>query len=96
AGAALGERIRRAGRPAGVAAFRRALAEQGFEPADDAGALRLRNCPFEALAKVDPDLVCRANLWFMEGLLEAAGLDELVAQLDPAPEGCCVVFRGRA
>jgi len=96
AGAGLGERIRRAGWRAGPKAVRRALAEEGFEPVEAGdGSVRLRNCPFEALARVDPDLVCRANLWFMEGLLEAAGLAGLVAELDPSPSGCCVVFRGR-
>jgi len=96
AGSAVGERIRRSGRRATLAVVRRALAEEGFEPADEGGGIvRLRNCPFEALARVDPDLVCRANLWFMEGLLGAAGLDGLVAELDPSPGACCVVFRGR-
>jgi hypothetical protein len=32
----------------------------------------------------------------MEGLLEAAGLEGLVAELDPSPDGCCVAFRGRS
>ncbi len=97
AGAAVGERIRRAGERPGPAALRRALAEEGFEPttAED-GGVRLRNCPFDALARVDPDLVCRANLWFMEGLLEAAGIDGLTPELDPTAGGCCVVFRPRA
>ncbi|BAJ26823.1 MULTISPECIES: helix-turn-helix domain-containing protein [Kitasatospora] len=50
--------------------------------------LRLRNCPFHALADEFPALVCGMNLALLEGL---AGEGWTVA-MDPGPEGCCVSF----
>src|SRR5581483_11235202 len=45
------------------------LAELGYEPVADAeGAIRLRNCPFHALASAYPPLVCGLNLALLEGL----------------------------
>src|SRR5215218_10883407 len=45
--------------------LRSALAEHGYEPSDDQGVLRLRNCPFGRLAEAHRDLVCSANLAFL-------------------------------
>ncbi|TMD99743.1 MAG: transcriptional regulator [Chloroflexi bacterium] len=72
------------------------LADRGFEPsADGRGDVRLRNCPFDALAADEPDLVCGMNLALVQGLVGA--LDEEMggdAVLDPAPGLCCVALRG--
>ena len=68
------------------------LAELGFEPFDDSGVLRLRNCPFHRLARDHTDLVCSMNLALMQGLLDAAEATG-DAVLDPAPDRCCVAFR---
>jgi hypothetical protein len=46
------------------------LTDHGYEPYDDEGTIRLRNCPFAQLAKRHGELVCRANLVFVEGLLQ--------------------------
>lgn len=72
--------------------LRDALARQGFEPYDDGGVIRLRNCPFDRLAQEHTELVCGMNLALMTGLAEAvgAGLDPA---LDPAPNRCCIAFR---
>ena len=72
------------------------LADRGFEPsADGRGDVRLRNCPFDALAADEPDLVCGMNLALVQGLVGA--VDEEMggdAVLDPAPGLCCVALRG--
>lgn len=97
-GADLGTSAReRAGVRRGRATMLRAalevLDEHGFEPIErPRGTVRLRNCPFDALAKRHPDLVCAMNLSLVEGLV--AGLDAtgLAARLDPQPGRCCVTL----
>jgi predicted ArsR family transcriptional regulator len=95
-GADLGSRARaRAGARAGRAAVLRAaievLDEHGFEPIESPrGTVRLGNCPFDALAKRHPDLVCAMNLSLIEGLLAGLAATGLAARLDPRPGRCCV------
>ena len=57
----------------------------GYEPFVEGSVVRLRNCPFDAVARSHPPLVCGANLAFVEGALGCP------ARLDPRREGCCVV-----
>jgi len=65
----------------------------GYEPVeDDEGTVRLRNCPFHALAQGYPPLVCGLNLALLEGLVGDGGR---VARLDPGPTGCCVVVHSK-
>ena len=64
------------------------LRERGYEPYRDAdGTLRLRNCPFHAVAQRQPEVVCDMNLALLRGLFG----DES-ARLDPGPGRCCVAF----
>ena len=74
------------------------LRSHGFEPDRAAGVMRLRNCPFHALARDFRPLVCGMNLSLMEGLIAGLGAHGITAALDPQPGYCCVVFRagGRA
>ncbi|MFI6518927.1 helix-turn-helix transcriptional regulator [Spirillospora sp. NPDC050679] len=76
------------------------LAARGYgpfedDPADGRGegaagpALRLRNCPFRAVADRFPPLVCGMNLALLEGLLD--GSEGLRARMDARPGLCCVV-----
>ncbi|NYI04607.1 helix-turn-helix transcriptional regulator [Allostreptomyces psammosilenae] len=74
------------------------LAARGYEPrlevADGAeGAagqvVRMRNCPFHAVAERFPPLVCGMNLALLEGLLGAGG--PVRARMDARPGECCVV-----
>ncbi len=67
----------------------RALRGGGYEPvADEGGAvLRMRNCPFHAVADVFPPLVCGMNLALLEGLVEGS---EVRVRMDPRPGWCCV------
>ena len=66
------------------------LGELGYEPYDDGGTVRLRNCPFHVLAGSHPGLICGLNHALLEGL--AAGYD---VRLDPGPTGCCVALSSK-
>jgi predicted ArsR family transcriptional regulator len=68
------------------------LAERGYEPYDDDGTIRVRNCPFHALAAEHQDLVCGMNLAVMEGVLQGIGSKHVQARLDPRAGECCVAF----
>jgi predicted ArsR family transcriptional regulator len=73
------------------------LADGGYEPiVDDDGTIRLRNCPFHALAATHRELTCGMNLSLAEGLLEGMGTAGLTAELDPQPGWCCVVLREKS
>jgi predicted ArsR family transcriptional regulator len=65
----------------------------GYEPERSNGDIRLRNCPFEALADEARPLVCGMNLALLEGVLQGVGARGVAAVLDPAPGSCCVVVR---
>lgn len=83
-----------------VRALQSALHEHGFEPRVDAGgAIRLRNCPFRALAIQRPQVVCAMNLALVEGMVEGP-VEGMAAQglhpaLDPGPDRCCVAIELR-
>ncbi|MDN3263997.1 helix-turn-helix domain-containing protein [Streptomyces sp. CSDS2] len=64
------------------------LRARGYEPFWDGETLRLRNCPYHALATEFPALICGMNLALIEGL--AAG--QWSPALDPRPGGCCVAL----
>jgi len=90
----LGEELGKGARPR--AAGKRlvaALEAGGYEPeADDTGTIRLRNCPFDALARQHRPLVCGTNLALAEGISRGVGSSELRPVLDPQPGYCCVAF----
>lgn len=97
----LEETARDAGRELGATARRgsgrtrllRALAAGGYEPITDAhGTIRLRNCPFDALAEAHRGLVCGTNLAMARGIVEGARADGLEPILDPQPGQCCVAY----
>ncbi|MGH3766704.1 MAG: helix-turn-helix transcriptional regulator [Pseudonocardiaceae bacterium] len=69
-----------------------ALAEQGYEPRIQAGALVLANCPFHALAGEHSALVCGMNLDLITAMLDELGYPGVEAKLDPAPGRCCVTL----
>jgi predicted ArsR family transcriptional regulator len=74
----------------------RVLHERGYEPyEDEPGVLRLRNCPFHAVARAHPEVVCDMNLSLLSALLTGLGADRH-AVLDPAPGRCCVAIRREA
>ncbi|MGW0246687.1 helix-turn-helix transcriptional regulator [Nocardia goodfellowii] len=63
------------------------LRARGYEPFADDDTLRMRNCPFHALAEAYPPLVCGMNLALLEGLLENS---EVRVRIDARPGICCV------
>lgn len=111
AGRALGPVARRAGQRLGrearsgagprpgrerlLAAACELLDALGFEPTRANGELRLRNCPFHALAEQHRPLVCGANLALLEGVVAGLAVPGVHAVLDPQPGMCCVALRSR-
>ena len=70
------------------------LRERGYEPfTAEPGVMRLRNCPFDDIARRHPALVCSANLALIEGLLLGLGSDPECALLAPQEGVCCVAIR---
>ena len=58
----------------------------GYEPFADGAVWRMRNCPFDSVARTHPGAICGANLALLEGVFGAR------VRIDPRPEGCCVVL----
>lgn len=73
-------------------ALHQVLDEHGFEPFVDGTTVRLRNCPFDSLARDHRELICSANLELMKGLVEGLEIGEIRPTLDPRPGTCCVAF----
>lgn len=68
-----------------------ALTALGFDPDDNGGRLRLRNCPFHDVVDVAPELVCGLNLQLVSGVLDGLGVaDRCSAQPDGVMPDCCV------
>ncbi|KOX25684.1 transcriptional regulator [Streptomyces sp. NRRL F-6491] len=55
----------------------------------DGRVVRMRNCPFHAVAERFPPLVCGMNLALLEGLLGTDG--PVRARMDARPGECCAV-----
>ncbi|GGN12064.1 helix-turn-helix transcriptional regulator [Streptomyces fuscichromogenes] len=92
-----GEALRGSAAPCGdLGEAMEILAARGYEPRLEegagavAGAVRMRNCPFHAVAERFPPLVCGMNLALLEGLLGADG--PVRARMDARPGECCVVL----
>jgi predicted ArsR family transcriptional regulator len=99
-GTRVGEGVRREeslGRPGPertISVARELLTDLGFEPSrESADELTLRNCPFHALAKQDPDLICGMNRAFVDGMLRGLGNESVEAALTCTPGDCCVTVR---
>lgn len=92
-GAGADDRAAAAARAAGDRAHRpgrwlETLRDRGYEPYEQDGRVRLRNCPFHQVAEEEPLLVCTMNLALCQGI---AGPDA-TAELDPRPGECCVAL----
>lgn len=89
-------RLRPPGTERALAIAEETLGEYGFEPyRQGSGAVALRNCPFDRLARQAPELVCGLNRGFIDGLLRGLGNDSVEAALEPHEGRCCVVLRAR-
>jgi predicted ArsR family transcriptional regulator len=73
----------------GAAGLDAALRERGYEPYADGDAVRLRNCPFHAVAQRHPEVVCDMNLALLRGLVPPG----TEVALEPGPGRCCVALR---
>jgi predicted ArsR family transcriptional regulator len=61
--------------------------------AGDDGTIRLRNCPFHALASAHRDLTCGMNLSLTRGIVDGLGATGYEPEMEPRPGWCCVVLR---
>jgi predicted ArsR family transcriptional regulator len=102
-GAEIGEGFRRArglgriGPERALTLAAEALADHGYEPhRRDQRTVELRNCPFHALARRAPEVVCAVNRSLLEGLLRGLGDRRVAAVLAPRPDACCVELRAPA
>lgn len=83
-------------RRSGGGRLERLLERLGFEPdqtpdaGEEAGVVRLRNCPFQRLAARHTELICGINQAFITGILHGLGRTTLEARLAPMPGFCCV------
>ena len=61
-------------------------------PAMAPTVVRLRNCPFHALAAAFPVVACGMNVALLEGLIDGAHLDgRYTVRVDPQPGTCCAI-----
>jgi predicted ArsR family transcriptional regulator len=89
ADAALADVARRTGCEIGADGLETALRETGYEPAEEDGETRFRNCPFHVLRDQDRDTTCGINLALVEGMIEGSG-SGASAVLAPEDGYCCV------
>jgi predicted ArsR family transcriptional regulator len=92
-GRSLGKAARADRRRPPLTAALAALDACGFEPAHVQREVRLRNCPFEAVASEARVLVCGMNLALVRGLMAGAGVSRARARSAPerAKAGACCV-----
>jgi predicted ArsR family transcriptional regulator len=69
------------------------LWRRGFEPRRQDGEIILGNCPFEAVARQHPHVVCEMNLAILEGFVGELHVRGTTARLAPADGRCCVIVQ---
>lgn len=74
-----------------LAAAEQVLAAYGYQPTTTGRTVRLRNCPFHALAERHTELVCGMNEALLAGLVDGLRIPGIEARLEPTPGECCVV-----
>jgi predicted ArsR family transcriptional regulator len=66
----------------------------GFDPyRDSAGAIRLRNCPFDPLSRRYTPLVCGTAQAILTGVVDGLGTTDLEVSREMDPERCCGIVR---
>lgn len=68
------------------------LAERAYQPREQAGEIRLGNCPFQTLVADHRPVVCGMNLALIEGLTSGLGDRRIEPRADPGPGRCCVTL----
>jgi predicted ArsR family transcriptional regulator len=74
------------------AALMQVLTDSGFEPIEEQGVVRLRNCPFDALVQDHRDLTCGLNLTLLESVAAELPGTGLTPIRRPRDGLCCVEF----
>jgi predicted ArsR family transcriptional regulator len=74
------------------AALMQVLIDGGFEPFEEQGVIRLRNCPFDALVQDHRDLTCGLNLTLLESVAAELPGTGLTPIRRPRDGLCCVEF----
>jgi predicted ArsR family transcriptional regulator len=98
-GRSLGRRARkgmrgRAGVAQLTACVEAVLATLGFEPYRPTPVeIRLRNCPFDPLARLYTPLVCGIGQAMVSGIVQGVGADGLQVSRDEDPDRCCGIVR---
>ena len=92
---ALADTARRIGEDLGRNGLSGALQGTGYEPAEEGGETRFRNCPFHVLKEQDRDTICGMNLALVEGMVEGARQRDVHPVLAPEDGYCCVRLRSR-
>jgi predicted ArsR family transcriptional regulator len=88
------KRLRHPGAERALATAANVLEEHGFEPYRPGPAsVALRNCPFRELAQEAPEIICRMNQAFVDGLLRGLGNHTVRAVQESIPGDCCVTLR---
>lgn len=72
------------------------LSEHGYEPHTFGDTLVLMNCPFHALVRNHPQLVCRINHALITELAQRLVPGRLDAHLEPGENRCCVTLTTRS
>jgi predicted ArsR family transcriptional regulator len=76
-----------------IAVATEVLESCGYEPYLEDRNLRMRNCPFHALAEQHRDIVCALNRELIDGVVEGLGNATVDVALTPTPGKCCVTIR---
>ena len=88
------KRLRHPGAERALTTAAQVLDEHGFEPyRPGPERVALRNCPFRELAQEAPEVMCRMNEAFVEGLLRGLGNGTIRAARESTPGDCCVTLR---
>lgn len=88
----LARAAQRIGEELGRTGMEQALRDTGYDPVEEGGETRFRNCPFHGLKQQDQKTVCNLNLGLVRGMLEGAD-DSRQAYLEPSDAYCCVRIR---
>jgi predicted ArsR family transcriptional regulator len=86
-------RLPRPGAERAIAVATEVLGTCGYEPYAEEGAVRLRSCPFHALAERNRDVVCGLNRELIAGIVHGLGNDTLDVSSAPREGECCVELR---
>jgi predicted ArsR family transcriptional regulator len=76
-----------------VAAIVGILDQQGFAAEAGVNEIRMRRCPFSALAETNPGVICALHHGLIDGALEQAGAGVEVERLDPFVEPTICIAR---